>query len=531
MEGAQTSDHIFLLQTIIEKVVKRNRKKLFCAFVDFKKAYDTVNRTTLLRKLQNLGINGIFYKNIATMYADSEYSIKLRNSFLDPIKSNLGLRQGCPLSPILFNIYIDDIKNIFHENCDPIEIQGKQINHFLYADDLVLLSSSAEGLQNCLERLKEFSMANNQAINTGKTKTMIFNHTGRLIRQNFFVGNIKLEQVQIFCYLGFEVKASGVVSSAINTLYDKANKAMRPLMGVISRFSIPIRTSLKLFHTYISPIILYTTENWVTLSNRKLQNFTQDSIFSGTYNEKTDILHRHFLKYILGTSRSCPNMAVYGETGEIPLSLKSYRLMLNYWYRLTKLSDDTLVKTALTENTLLRTNWIKTIEKLINLFNLTDLPGNLALFKVKVQKTITDKFIRFWEGYKKNETPSRMQFYNEIKTQFAFENYLDIPNFSLRKIITKFRCSDHILEIEKGRHNKIPREERVCKVCDCEEIETEEHFLIKCKFYEKIKWKYQMSQYENSLHFLCETSPEYLGRYLIEAFAERKTAYETFLRK
>ena len=216
------------------------------------------------------------------MYADSEYSIKLRNGFLDPIKSNLGLRQGCPLSPILFNIYIDDIKNIFHENCDPIEIQGKQINHFLYADDLVLLSYSAEGLQNCLGRLKDFSMKNNLAINTDKTKTMIFNHAGRLIRQNFFVGNIKLEQVQIFCYLGFEVKASGVVSSAINTLYDKANKAMRPLMGVIARFHIPIRTSLKLFHTYISPIMLYTTENWVTFSKRKLQNFTQDLIFLNT---------------------------------------------------------------------------------------------------------------------------------------------------------------------------------------------------------------------------------------------------------
>ena len=106
MEGAQTSDHNFLLQTIIEKVVKTNRKRLFCVFVDFKKAYDTVNRKTLLRKLQNLGINGIFYKNIATMYADSEYSIKLKNGFQDPIKSNLGLRQGCPLRPILFNIYI-----------------------------------------------------------------------------------------------------------------------------------------------------------------------------------------------------------------------------------------------------------------------------------------------------------------------------------------------------------------------------------------------------------------------------------------
>ena len=102
-----------------------------------------------------------------------------------------------------------------------------------------------------------------------------------------------------------------------------------------------------------------------------------------------------------------------------------------------------------------------TIEKMTNLFYLTELPGNLAQFNTKAEKNIREKVIHFWGKYKKNENAARMQFYNEIKTQFCFENYLDLPNLSQRRIITKFRCSDHTLEIEKGRHNKIPREERV----------------------------------------------------------------------
>ena len=130
-------------------------------------------------------------------------------------------KQGCPLSPILFNIYIDDVKNIFEDSCDPIDLQGKKINHFLYADDLVLLSSSGDGLQKCLNRLHVFSRAKNLTINIAKTKTMIFNNTGRLIKQYFIVDNKKLEKVQTFCFRGFDVKTSGVMSSEINTLYDK----------------------------------------------------------------------------------------------------------------------------------------------------------------------------------------------------------------------------------------------------------------------------------------------------------------------
>ena len=134
MKGKSTADHIFLLHTIVEKVVKKNRHKLFAVFIDFKKAYDTVNRGLLMKRLQNLGINGIFMRNIEAMYSKTEYSIKLKGGYTRAINSNLGLKQGCPLSPMLFNLYIDDIKDIFDEQCEPINIHNTKINHFLYAE-------------------------------------------------------------------------------------------------------------------------------------------------------------------------------------------------------------------------------------------------------------------------------------------------------------------------------------------------------------------------------------------------------------
>ena len=258
LKGRSTSDHIFLLQTIIEKVVKKRKRKLFAAFIDFKKAYDTVDRGLLLNRLRTLGINGPFLENIASMYQKTKYSIKLSQGYLTPIDSNLGLKQGCPLSPMLFNLYIDDTSEIFDDQCDPIEFQGENLSHFLYADDLVIISYTENGLQNALDNLYSYSVRKSLSISIKKSKTVIFNQTGKLIKKYFKINGMLLEPVHTFCYLGFDVKASGTVTHAMNTLYDKANKAMRPLFQAIARFNIPVKTSLTLFHAYIAPIALYT---------------------------------------------------------------------------------------------------------------------------------------------------------------------------------------------------------------------------------------------------------------------------------
>ena len=349
---------------------------------------------------------------------------------------------------------------------------------------------------------------------------MIFNNTGKMIKQDFFIDQKKIEIVQTFCYLGVDIKASGAVSTGMNALYDKARKAMRPIMGIIARFHISPKTSLNLFHTYISPIALYAAENWMTLNDRKLQNISEKTMFGSTENIKLDMLHRHFLKYILGTSKSCPNMAVYGELGEIPLSLKGYRLLINYWFHTTRLPNDSLAKAALQENIDIRSNWIKTIEKLLNFFRLTDIPETLDIFKTRNRLQIRNSYVNYWKKALKDDNLSRLKFYSEIKTELSPEAYLDIPDFNLRKTITKTRCSDHDLEIEKGRHRKVPREERFCQLCHANEIETEHHFLNVCPFFDALRTKYSLAT-DNATILLTKTPPNVIGKYLAEAFLER----------
>ena len=365
--------------------------------------------------------------------------------------SNLGLRQGCPLSPILFNLYIDDISEIFDNSCDPVQVLDIEINHFLYADDLALVSGTQKGLQNCLNALHDFSVRKELEINISKSKTMIFNSAGRLLKNRFHVQGEELEPVHTFCYLGFDLAASGTVKYALNNLYDKAIKAMRPLLCTIAKFDIPIQTSQNLFQSYVAPIMLYNAENWAICTDKKLETFSTDTIFTDIANTKADILHRKFLKLILGVSKSCPNIAIYGETAGIPLSLKGYEILLKFWYRTTNLDNNTLAKKALLENINLRTNWVQTIENLMRHLNLCDKVDTPNKFKISTQNSIQAKFKAWWKR-SLDSNNERLNFYRTVKNDFLMEKYLHLPTFGQRKQITKLRCSDHQLEIEKGRH-------------------------------------------------------------------------------
>ena len=98
------------------------------------------------------------------------------------------------------------------------------------------------------------------------------------------------------------------------------------------------------------------------LSNKKLQNLNFENILNETENPKVNIIHKTFLKYILGVNKNSPTMAILGETGETPLLMNGFRRLINFWYRVRGLPDNTLAKKALLENVQMRSNWIRLVE-------------------------------------------------------------------------------------------------------------------------------------------------------------------------
>ena len=208
-----------------------------------------------------------------------------------------------------------------------------------------------------------------------------------------------------------------------------------------------------------------------------------------------------------------------GETNETPLMIKGYRLMLKYWHRVSNLPDEMLAKKALLENIAMRTNWICTIEKLLNLFHLTSNTDTVNKFNNYAKKNAQEIYTNWWKNNTRAVT-SRLEFYNTIKDDLKFEEYLNIPDFHIRKAITKIRCSDHVLEIEKGRHLKIPRADRICKLCNKNSIESEVHFLTECDYYDDIK---RLSGTKFTLlNLFHKANLESLGKFIISALEKRQ---------
>lgn len=96
------------------------------------------------------GIGGNFPHLIKNMYSDVQYSVKVADGVTEAFSSTVGVKQGCVLSPTLFNIYMCDLPCKFDNSCAPVILNNTQINCLMFADDLVLFSESATGLQNML---------------------------------------------------------------------------------------------------------------------------------------------------------------------------------------------------------------------------------------------------------------------------------------------------------------------------------------------------------------------------------------------
>ena len=162
-----TTDCVFVLDTVI-RYQQFHKKSIFLCFVDFSKAFDYINRNALYYKLHKQKIGKKMLNIIISMFDKAQSKVYQQGIYGDPVDSIFGVLQGGILSPKLFNEFMSDLPK-YLDSKDGIEINSTDFTHLLYADDIVLISGSAAGLQHSIDSLHNFCAKWRLIVNTSKT--------------------------------------------------------------------------------------------------------------------------------------------------------------------------------------------------------------------------------------------------------------------------------------------------------------------------------------------------------------------------
>ena len=275
-----TLDHIFALQVLSNFYIKNN-KQLFCAFVDYSKAFDFVNRSYLWQKVLNSNVNGKIFNVIRNMYKNAKSHVSLKNTLSEPFPCQVGVRQGENLSPLLFAIFLNDFKTFLSRYYDGLTFISESIMNelnvylnifcLLYADDTLVLAENKPQLELALSSLYDYCKKWDLKINVDKTKVIIFSK-GKIRRYKSFVfGDTTIDVVDDYVYLGTTFNYNGTFNKAKAKQVLQAKKANFSLLAKVREHNLAIDVFIELFERLIIPVLLYGSEVWGYEDSKQLK--------------------------------------------------------------------------------------------------------------------------------------------------------------------------------------------------------------------------------------------------------------------
>lgn len=457
-------DDAFVLNTLIEKTFSKKRKKLYSAYIDYKRAFDSVNRQALWFKLNQFGVSTKMLLLLQSIYSETKVCIKTGpNEQSEVFRTEMGVRQGCQLSSFLFTVYVNDAPDFLLEiNTHPPNLNGIEVPCIFFADDDTLLSESIIGLQRALDRTSEYCKKWLLEVNIEKTKILVFSKGSRPSRkEKWFYNGQELEIVSSFNYLGVQFSKKGAWSLNIENKLKKAKVALGVVRRNLYKYeSYPVNAIKKIFIGKIQSILTYGGEIWALYDERN----------------KIDQLITMLAKEVLGVKRATNKTAALSELGWLPTSTVNKMKPLNYYVRFCKRDSKPLQQAAMHELKKLKTGtcWLTKVKTNLLELNIDD--STIQRCKEKeLIKLIKKRSCHLFEL-------ERQQILKEknypdfviIKSKPSeAEKYVKICKKSERSAIAKFRIVKFTWDSPKDQQGT-----RICPLCSA--AESLKHILIDC---------------------------------------------------
>ena len=300
------------------------------------------------------------------------------------------------------------------------------LEHHLFADDLVLLSPTKEGLQQYLDILHKFSQKWALTVNLAKTKIMIFQKRQNHLNQQFFLNTTPpLEHTKNYTYLGLNISSTGNFNKAANDLREKARRAFYAIKRNV-KLDIPIKIWLKILDSVIEPISLYGCEIWGPLANQEFEKWDK---------HQTETLHAELCKSILRTQRKTTNNACRAELGRYPLIIKVKKRALKFYNHLKESNPDTLHNIALKHSDNLQGCPLSQLAQGLCAQTQAQPPDRKPIGPNQIIRKEKESYLTYWKETTQNQ--SKMECYLALKREYTLAEYLSTVNDpTLRKVLT-----------------------------------------------------------------------------------------------
>ena len=349
--GYGTRDAIFVLNSVLSHALLSS--DIHIAFIDFTKAFDGISRDALFKLLMKYDISSRMLKIIMNMYSKMSSKVKTSEGQSESFPQAKGLMQGECLSPTLFASYINKLEDHINEiNEMGATMNGKKMSLLIYADDLVLISRSSDGLQKGLNALKLFCESRQLIVNTEKSKYILVTKKRRHDQPVMVYKNKHLQSVENFTYLGVNLSRNNSFTKGLKKrsqqIYQKSQSVLD--LHTLRHPSASASDIFKLFDCLLNPKLLFGCE------------------ISGYGSCKfLELNHTRFIKRTLDVKSTTNTSMIYAETGRFPLAIDINVQIIKYWLNILRMESNSYVK--LVYNEMLQDptkhKWIKYMKTLL----------------------------------------------------------------------------------------------------------------------------------------------------------------------
>ena len=277
--GRGCMDQIFVVRQICEKYMAKG-KDVYFAFMDLEKAYDRIDRSAMWSVLGMYGVDGKLLNAVKSLYEDSKAYVRVGNEMSEWFSVGVGLRQGCVMSPWLFNLFIDGVvrevnASVLGRGLGLVDERDHmwELNQLLFADDAVFVADSEEKLRQLVEEFGRVCERRKLRVNVAKSKVMRCTRGEDGARMNISLNGEVLEEVDQFKYLGSVVAANGRIEADVCHRVKEGCKTLGAMKRVMKCRGLGMNVKKVLYEKVIVPTVTYGSECWgMKVSERQKLN-------------------------------------------------------------------------------------------------------------------------------------------------------------------------------------------------------------------------------------------------------------------